>query len=86
MTCPIDHGVDLFSYEDKDYIVTTDYRSHIWEVDYLPNTSSKTVITKHTAHFARMGIPDTIVTDNGPQLVSDEFARFSQKWGFEHLP
>ena len=33
-----------------------------------------------------MGIPDTIVTDNGPQLVSDEFGRFSQKWGFEHLP
>ena len=78
-------GIDLFTYDNKDYLVTTDYRSNFWEIDYLPNTNSKTVIAKLKAHFARMGIPETVISDNGPQLVSDEFARFSQKWGFEHL-
>ncbi len=35
--------------------------------------------------FARYGIPDVLVLDNGPQFASDEFATFAQKWGFEHI-
>ena len=79
-------GVDLFSYMGKDYLVTTDYKSNFWEIDYLSNTSSKSVITKLKAHFAKMGIPDTVVSDNGPQFSSSDFAHFSKKWGFEHTP
>ena len=79
-------GVDLFSYMGKDYLVATDYKSNFWEIDYLSNTSSKSVITKLKAHFARMGIPDTVVSDNGPQFSSSDFAHFSKKWGFEYTP
>ena len=78
-------GVDLFSYHEKDYLVTTDYRSTFWETDCLATTGSKAVITKLKAHFARMDIPDTVTSDNGPQLISDEFANFSRTWGFEHV-
>ena len=35
--------------------------------------------------FSRFGIPDTIVSDNGPQFSSDEFATFCQKWSIEHV-
>ena len=79
-------GVDLFSYKEKDYLVTTDYKSNFWEIDYLSSTSSESVITKLEAHCARMGIPDTVVSDNGPQFSSSDFAHFSKKWGFEHTP
>ena len=30
-------------------------------------------------------MPDALVTDNGPQFASAEFARFASKWGFEHI-
>ena len=35
--------------------------------------------------YARYGVPDTLVTDNGPQFASAEFARFARTWGFEHI-
>lgn len=77
-------GTDLFSWHNKDYMVTVDYFSNFWEVDYLPDTKSTTVIHKLKAHFARQGIPDVLVSDNGPQYTSQKFKTFSQKWEFEH--
>ena len=77
-------GTDLFSWHNKDYMVTVDYYSNFWEVDHLPDTKSTTVIHKLKAHFARQGIPDVLISDNGPQYSSQEFKAFSQKWEFEH--
>lgn len=71
-------GTDLFSFDDRDYLVTVDYLSNFWEVDQLEkNTQSKTVIRKLKSHFARYGIRDIVYSDNGPQYSSDEFKRFS---------
>ncbi|KAK7899105.1 hypothetical protein WMY93_019958 [Mugilogobius chulae] len=77
-------GTDLFTFDDKEYLLTVDYYSNFWEVDYLPDTKSITVIRKLKAHFARQGIPDIIFSDNGPQYSSAEFANFSRKWEFTH--
>ena len=35
--------------------------------------------------FSRCGIPDTLVTDNGPQFTSHEFHQFSRDWAFLHV-
>ena len=35
-------------------------------------------------HFATHGIPDELVTDNGPQFTADEFKTFSTSWMFRH--
>lgn len=77
-------GTDLFFFRDKDYLITADYYSNFWEVDYLPDTKSNTVIRKLKAHFARQGIPDVLISDNGPQYTSQEFRQFGRKWEFEH--
>jgi hypothetical protein len=77
-------GTDLFSLDDKDYLVTVDYYSNFWEIDKLCDTRSKTVISKLKAHFARCGIPDQVVSDNGSQYSSDDFAIFAHDWGFDH--
>ena len=78
-------GLDLFEFNKKNYLVTVDYFSNFVEVDRLEHTKSSDVIHKVKAHFARHGIPDTVVSDNGPQFSSEEFKSFSKKWGFTHV-
>ena len=76
---------DLFVYEEHDYLITVDYYSNFWEVDYLYKTDSQTVIRKLKAQFARYGVPTTFMSDNGPQFSSDEFHKFSKEWNFKHI-
>lgn len=78
-------ATDIFSPDGKDYQVTIDYYSNFWEVDRLPNTKASTTILKLKSHFARDDIPDQVISDNGPQFASDEFADFAKLWDFEHL-
>ena len=78
-------ATDIFTLDGKDYLVTIDYYSVFWEVDRLPNTKGSTTILKLKSHFARYGIPDQVISDNGPQFTSDEFANFARTWDFEHL-
>ncbi|XP_042072601.1 uncharacterized protein LOC106632647 [Haplochromis burtoni] len=77
-------GTDLFNFEGRDYLITVDYYSNFWEIDYLPDTKSNTVIRKLKAHFAHQGSPNIVFSDNGPQYSSTEFANFSRKWEFRH--
>jgi hypothetical protein len=61
-----------------------DYYSGFIEVDQLHNTSSQSVIAHCKPHFARHGIPDTLVTDNGPQFSSELFRKFTTSYQFQH--
>ena len=78
-------STDLFEFDGKHYLVTVDNYSDFFEVDYLHDQTSKEVIHKLKAHFARNGIPETVTSDNGPCYNSREFAAFSEAWGFEHI-
>ncbi|KAK3722271.1 hypothetical protein QZH41_005184 [Actinostola sp. cb2023] len=77
-------GVDLFTLDNKEYLITVDYFSNFWEVDRLHSTTASNVILKLKNHFARYGCPDRVISDNGPQFTSDAFASFSKAWDFEH--
>jgi transposase InsO family protein len=61
-----------------------DYYSSFFKIDRLYDTSSKTVISKLKQHFARWGIPETVISDNGPQYSSEQFKNFSRLWDFKH--
>uniref|UniRef100_A0AAQ4NZT5 Gypsy retrotransposon integrase-like protein 1 n=1 Tax=Gasterosteus aculeatus aculeatus TaxID=481459 RepID=A0AAQ4NZT5_GASAC len=78
-------GTDLFVFDNKNYLITVDYWSNFWEIDYLVDTKSTTVIKKLKAHFARQGIPDSVMSDNGPQYASQDFQKFCELWGFQHV-
>ena len=39
-------GVDLFTFNNKDFLITVDYFSNYWEIDKLNNTSASTVTLK----------------------------------------
>lgn len=77
-------AVDIYTTDGKDYLITVDYFSNFWEVDRLRDTKASTCVRKLKSHFARNGIPDVVISDNGPQFTSSELALFSREWGFEH--
>ena len=59
-------------------------QSGFWDLGSPQNTLSKEV-TLHMKHqFARHGIPQKVVTDNGSQF-SSHFKQFSNLWQFEHV-
>ena len=67
-------AVDLFEFSNRHYLVTVDYYSNFWEVDRMESsTMSKAVISKLKQYFPRHGIPDKVVSGNGPQFNSDKF-------------
>ena len=77
-------AADLFEFNGKSYLVTVDYFSDFLELDHLRRPSSVYVIKKLKGHFARHGVPEHLVTDNGPQFASCDFPKFSKEWDFEH--
>jgi len=78
-------AADLFELEGKTYLVTSDYYSDFFQLDHLRSPSSVCVIRKLKAHFARHGIPEQLVTDNGSQFTSRVFLKLAKDWDFEHL-
>ena len=65
----------------RNFLVLVDAHSKWMEVKLLKSTTSTAVIRKLESLFAYWGCPDVIVTDNGPQFISEEFGSFCSKYG-----
>lgn len=65
-------------------LVIVDYYSRYFEVVIMRSTTSTKVIQALQPIFARFGIPFSLRTDNGSQLVSEEFLQFLVENGVEH--
>ena len=50
----------------------------------MSNITATSTIQRLTTLFAQFGIPDTIVSDNGPTFVSQEFQEYLQRNGIHH--
>lgn len=78
-------GANFFSLNSKDYIVLVDQYSDYIEVKSLRDITSQSLIKFMKEQFSRHGIPDVLVSDNGPQFTSKEFASFAREWEFKHV-
>ena len=78
-------AMDLFELKGKTYLIIADYFSRWIELQLLEKLNSKTTITQIKSVFTTHGIPDMIISDNGPQFVSWEFKVFAQEYGFTHV-
>ena len=61
-------------------LVAVDYYSRCIEVDVVRNTTTSTIIRCLENHFTRHGIPETLRTDNGPNLVSQRWKNVWTSW------
>nr|XP_021334762.1 uncharacterized protein K02A2.6-like [Danio rerio] len=67
------------------FLVMVDAHSKWPEVAIMNGTSSEKTIEELRSVFNRFGIPQQLVSDNGPQFVSEEFQSFLQMNGIRHI-
>lgn len=69
-------GTDLFTLKGKIYLLVVDYYSRYVKVVNLSLTKSTDITVHLKSIFARHGIPETFVSDNGPRYSSSTFSDF----------
>lgn len=78
-------GTDLFELDGQNYIILVDYYSKFFEISKINGTGSLAVMNVLKQNFARYGIPDKLISDNGPCYASVEFAEFAKTYQFTHV-
>ena len=86
-TGPMDRvHVDFFGeFYGKNYLLMVDSYSCWGEVDIIHNTTTTGTIAILRTWFSRYGLPNQLITDNGPQFISFEFDRFCKQNGIKHI-
>ena len=72
-------------FQNSMFLVVVDAHSKWPEVVSVSSTTSSSTIEVLSDLFARFGIPEQIVSDNGAQFVSEEFQAFVRSNGILHL-
>ena len=63
-----------------------DYYSRDIELSKVTNgVDAKETVARLKKMFVHQGIPDVLVTDNGPQFSAREFADFAEELQFSHV-
>ena len=78
-------GADLCDLQGRTLLVVCDYYSNFIEVENITRATTAVVAKAPKTMFARYGVSDMLISDNGPQFSSEEFSVFARKWGFEHV-
>ncbi|XP_014679047.1 PREDICTED: uncharacterized protein K02A2.6-like [Priapulus caudatus] len=76
---------DFGEYRQKHYLVVVDSYSKWPEVVKMNTTTAEKTIEAFRSIFCIQGIPEKLVTDNGPPYTSEEFERFCASNGIEHI-
>ena len=78
-------GIDLYSLNDREYQIVTDYFSSFTEVyDLGKNATAPALIKELTQLFSRFGQPVEVISDGGTQFTCTAFAMFVENWNFIH--
>ena len=79
-------GADLFELQGHHYLLLVDYFSNFFELMRRSSSKrTKCLIDAMRSQFARHGVPELVMSDNGPQFSCGEFRVFAQRWDFEQV-
>ena len=67
------------------FLILIDLHSKWIEAFCTTNATANTVIEALQSTFARVGLPDTVVSDNGPCFDSQEFRQYLQQNGIKQI-
>lgn len=65
-------------------MIVIDAYSKFVEIVSMKDTTSHTTAVELRKIFSRCGLPIILVSDNGPQLTSEEFSVFMKSNGINH--
>ena len=60
-----------------------DYYSHFIEMARLTRTTAEKMINCMKSIFARHGIPEQVMSNNGPQFIAAVYKQFASDYGFD---
>ncbi|XP_031422660.1 uncharacterized protein K02A2.6-like [Clupea harengus] len=72
-------------FEERMLLVAIDAHSKWPEVAIMRSTTAQKTIEKLAEMFSRFGFPEQLVSDNGPQFVSADLAKFLERHGIQHI-
>ncbi|XP_052809379.1 uncharacterized protein K02A2.6-like [Mya arenaria] len=80
-------GCDVFQFRSEKYlvIVIVDYYSKYIDTEKLESETTSDITSALMKVFSSHGIPNTLISDNGPQFSSSEFKTFCEEHGIIHL-
>ena len=77
-------GVDLCFKDGSDYLLVVDYFIRWIKVMHLSETTYSYVIAKLKNLFSKIGIPETVVSDQDLKLNSASVCQFGIEYGLQH--
>jgi transposase InsO family protein len=72
-------------FQGQMWLIVIDSHSRWPEVIPMRTTTASQTIKELRFIFARFGLPEQILSDNGPQFTSDEFREFTIANGIQHI-
>jgi hypothetical protein len=76
--------IDFCEKDKNNFLVLVDSHSKWIDVKHMSSTTAERTIDELRLIFANHGLPEEIVSDNGPQFTSGEFSDFMSKNGIKH--
>ena len=79
-------GTGLFEFEGDNYLIIVDYYSKFPFIEKMPvHCTAKAVVEATKKIFSEQGIPQKVVSDNGPQFSASSYGAFAKEWRFLHV-
>ena len=69
---------------EKNYVIVADNLTKYWDVEELYGTSAENTVLQTKKIFARHGIPEYVISDDGPQYACKEYKQLAETWNFQH--
>ena len=77
-------GRKLFVIGQQTLLIMVNYCSTFFKVVEIHRKTAQALITQFKVQFAQHGIPEVLISNNGPEFGNGKFKNVSTEWQFAH--